>query len=64
MYRIKNFKIDDNIYVYKDLEWKHCGKIIKITDECYGMRVQGIKGIMMTRKGIFERQGYIGKSVN
>ena len=60
MYRIKNFKIDDKIYMHKKDQWKYCGKIVVMTDECYGMRVPGIKGIVMTRKGIFENQGYIG----
>tara|TARA_Y100000593_G_scaffold54322_1_gene101533 strand:+ start:253 stop:459 length:207 start_codon:yes stop_codon:yes gene_type:complete len=60
MYRIKNFKIGDEIYTYKEDQWKYCGKIVTATGECYGMSVPGLKGVMMTRKGIFEKRGYIG----
>ena len=64
MYRIKDFKIGDEVYLHKNSNWEYCGKIVKVTGGLYGMKVPKITGIVMTRKGIFERQGYIGKSVN
>ena len=61
MYRIKNFKIGDQIYEHKESEWKYCGKIVRVTDECYGIRIKSIVGIIMTNKNLFESLGYIGE---
>ena len=66
MYKIKNFKIGDEIYKHAKGGWRLCGKIVAVTDECYGMRISSITGIIMTKKELFETQGYIGsgKSTN
>ena len=61
MYKIKNFKVGDKIYQHINSNWELCGKIVKVTDECYGMRIKSIVGIIMTKKDIFESQGYIGE---
>ena len=62
MYKIKDFKIGDKIYKHTEAGWKYNGSIAKVTDECYGMRVDSITGIIMIRKDLFELQGYIGES--
>ena len=61
MYKIKNFKVGDKIYQHTNSNWELCGKIARVTDECYGMRIKSIVGIIMTNRYIFESLGYIGE---
>ena len=61
MYKIKNFKVGDKIYQHANSNWELCGKIVRVTDECYGMRIKSIIGIIMTNKHVFETLGYIGE---
>ena len=61
MYKIKNFKVGEKIYHYTNSNWELCGEIARVTDECYGMRIKSIAGIIMTNKNLFETLGYIGE---
>ena len=61
MYKIKNFKVGDKIYQHINSNWELCGEIARVTDECYGMRIKSIVGIIMTNRYIFESLGYIGE---
>lgn len=61
MYRIRDFKVGDKMYRHTNSNWELCGKIVRVTDECYGMRIKSIAGIIMTNKDLFETLGYIGE---
>ena len=62
VYKIVNFEAGDSLYKFDDGQWVNYGKIVSDKGEMFGIRAQKFQGIIMLRKDLLYKEGFIASS--
>ena len=62
IYKIINFEVGDTLYKFKSGEWANHGKLVLEQGEMFGIRADKFEGVIMLRKDLLYREGFIASS--
>jgi len=59
MYRIKDFRIGDRLYYFRDSCWKYHATVTTTDKNSYGLSSQHLDGIVVVQRIVLDKEGFI-----